>query len=232
MSNSLPGQLARTQGFTLGVPGQFTVAADGSAVLFLRSRAGDDPVICLWALDLDSGAERILADPADLLGSPAPGIGAYATDRVARLVTFTLADESWTLDTAAGHARRLPAESPVADPRPDAAEGRHAPCATRRRARPMPRSRCGSQGSTARGRGCAGSRAPSSTFRAPAGTTMALTPSFSPAISAPSGFSGSTRLTARGAAPARGRPPGDGHRHRREPAVAPGSLPAAAFGCG
>ena len=83
----LPGQIVRTRRFTLGVPGQFMITADGSAVLFLRSRAGDDPVSCLWALDLDSGTERLLADPdrlpgdradlpgerADLAGGRAPG---------------------------------------------------------------------------------------------------------------------------------------------------------------
>ena len=69
-------QLVQTRRFTLGVPGQFTVAPDGAFVLFLRSRAGDDPVACLWALDLDSGLERLIADPAELLagrGDPARG---------------------------------------------------------------------------------------------------------------------------------------------------------------
>ena len=61
---SLPEQLVRTRLFTLGVPAQFTITRDGAAVLFLRSRAGDDPVTCLWALDLGSGAERLLADPS------------------------------------------------------------------------------------------------------------------------------------------------------------------------
>jgi dipeptidyl-peptidase 4 len=134
---SLPNQLARTRRFTLGAPEQFTVALDGAAVLFLRSRAGDDPVTCLWALDLDSGRQRLLADPAALLGaSPrrpsddelAPqekaleqitGIAAYATDLAAGLVAFTLAGGLWTVDVASGQVRRLPAEGPVIDPRPD-----------------------------------------------------------------------------------------------------------------
>ena len=66
---SLPAQIARTRRFTLGVPGQFTVGPDGAEVLFLRTRAGDDPAGCLWALDLDSGTERLLADPARLLAA-------------------------------------------------------------------------------------------------------------------------------------------------------------------
>ncbi|MEU9383697.1 IclR family transcriptional regulator [Streptomyces sp. NPDC048279] len=56
-------QLARTRRFTLGAPARFTVAPDGARVLFLRSRAGDDPVGCLWSLDPASGAEHLLADP-------------------------------------------------------------------------------------------------------------------------------------------------------------------------
>lgn len=66
---SLPAQIARTRRFTLGVPGQFTVAPDGGEVLFLRTRAGDNPAGCLWALDLGSGTERLLVDPAELLAA-------------------------------------------------------------------------------------------------------------------------------------------------------------------
>jgi dipeptidyl-peptidase 4 len=52
---SLPRQYARTRRFTLGVPRSFTIAPDGGRVLFLRSRAGDDPVTGLWELDVASG---------------------------------------------------------------------------------------------------------------------------------------------------------------------------------
>jgi dipeptidyl-peptidase-4 len=122
---SLPDQLARTRRFALGVPEQLTVALDGSAVLFLRGRAGDDPATCLWALDLDSGTERLLADPTELLGTSThalkqgTGIDAYATDAASRLVAFATAGGLWTLEVADGRARRLPAEGPVSDPRPD-----------------------------------------------------------------------------------------------------------------
>ncbi|MGE5136191.1 MAG: prolyl oligopeptidase family serine peptidase [Gemmatimonadota bacterium] len=136
---SLPGQIARTRRFTLGVPGQFTITADGKAVLFLRSRAGDDPVSCLWALDLSSGAERLLADPAVLAGTPAPagsgggcgepgtpagpgaGIEAYAASAGAGLAVFALAGGLWAADTATGRVRQLPACSPATEPRPDPA---------------------------------------------------------------------------------------------------------------
>jgi dipeptidyl-peptidase-4 len=134
---SLPRQLARTQLFTLGVPDHFTVAADGTRVLFLRSRAGDDPVGCLWALEADSGAERLLADPAELPGGSAEllpeeervrrergrqygaGIAGYATDEAARLAVFALSGGLWAVDVASGQTRRLPAADAVVDPRPD-----------------------------------------------------------------------------------------------------------------
>ncbi len=136
---ALPSQLARTRRFTLGVPDQFTIAADGATVLFLRSRGGDDPRACLWALDTGSGTERLLADPAELPVAGAPprpgaerrraeparapgtGIGAYATDRSAALAAFTLAGELWTVNVADGRATRLPARGPVAAPQPDPA---------------------------------------------------------------------------------------------------------------
>ena len=93
---------------------------------------------CLWVLNLDTGTERLLADPADLLRDSAQtpsgeegfqpertpegsGIAAYATDLAGGLVAFALADWLWTVDVAGGRVRRLPAEGPVVDPRPDPA---------------------------------------------------------------------------------------------------------------
>ena len=134
---SLPRQLARTQLFTLGAPDHFTVSRDGAMVLFLRSRAGDDPVSCLWALDARSGAERLVADPAALLGGHAEeipaaelvrrerdreygaGIVSYAADEAVQLASFALSGGLWTVDVTGGQPRRLPADGPVVDPRPD-----------------------------------------------------------------------------------------------------------------
>ncbi|MCS7475242.1 prolyl oligopeptidase family serine peptidase [Umezawaea endophytica] len=109
---SLPEQLLRTRLFTLGVPDRFTVVPDGRTVLYLRGRAGDDPLTCLWALDLDSGEERVLADPA-ALGRDA-GIDACAA--AGRTVVFALAGELWTV---AGGDAPLPVRGPATDPRPD-----------------------------------------------------------------------------------------------------------------
>jgi dipeptidyl-peptidase-4 len=68
---SFPRRHARTRGFTLGRPRGFQVGADGARVAFLRSAAGDDPVNRLWVLDLATGVERLVADPAALLGDTA-----------------------------------------------------------------------------------------------------------------------------------------------------------------
>ncbi len=134
---SLPRQLATTRHFSLGVPGHFTITPDGATVFFLRTRAGDDPVICLWALDPQSGAERLITDPGELLGGAAEelseaertrrertrelgsGIVDYATDKAATLAAFALSGNLWTVGLADGQARRLPAEGPVSAPRPD-----------------------------------------------------------------------------------------------------------------
>ncbi len=52
---SFPRQYARTRRFSLGVPRNVAVAPDGERVLFLRSPGGDDPLTCLWTLDVVSG---------------------------------------------------------------------------------------------------------------------------------------------------------------------------------
>jgi len=63
--DEFPRQLARTRCFTLGVPRSVTISADGRRALFLRSKGGEDPVTCLWLLDLAAGrGEQLLADPA------------------------------------------------------------------------------------------------------------------------------------------------------------------------
>jgi dipeptidyl-peptidase-4 len=142
---TFPRQFARTQRFSLGVPRSFTVAPDGSRVLFLRSRAGDDPVSCLWQLDLASGTERLVADPQTLLTGadedvPAQerarrersrqggaGVVAYATDAAATVAVFTLSGRLFAAGLGTGRpglgggVTELPVAGPVIDPRPDPA---------------------------------------------------------------------------------------------------------------
>lgn len=123
---TLPEQLVRTLRFTRGVPGRFVVGRGGETVLFLRGRTGDDPVTCLWALDVASGRERLLADPVRLLGGGqferrgrVGGVEAYGADAAAGVVAFALGGGLWTVDSGKGEPRRLPVVGPVSDPRPD-----------------------------------------------------------------------------------------------------------------
>ncbi|WP_433230131.1 prolyl oligopeptidase family serine peptidase [Actinomadura formosensis] len=139
MSISYPRQSARTRRFTLGVPRAFQIAPDESRVVFLRTRAGDDPVTCLWTLDTATGEERCVADPATLdvpgeedlpaeerarrerAREQAGGIVGYATDQAMEQAVFTLAGRLYVADLNTALVRELPAQTPVFDPRPDPA---------------------------------------------------------------------------------------------------------------
>lgn len=69
MAVSFPRRYAITQRFSLGAPRNFSITPDGTTVLFVRSRSGDDPVHCLWRLDAASGTEVLVCDPETLDGS-------------------------------------------------------------------------------------------------------------------------------------------------------------------
>jgi dipeptidyl-peptidase-4 len=133
-SPPLPRQLARTQRFTLGVPGSFTLAPDGRTALFLRTRGPEDRVSCLWRLDGDG--ERLLVDPAAVAAAPgqvpeaerirrerarerAAGIVAYTADDALRTVVFALDGALWTLGADDGSIRPVATAGPVVDPRID-----------------------------------------------------------------------------------------------------------------
>ena len=138
MTESFPRQQARTRGFRLGVPRAFQVSPDGGRVTFLRSRAGDDPVTCLWAADAVTGTERVVADPRTLGAAdenPPPqerarrervreiaaGIVAYATDKAGTLAVFALSGQVYAvrLDDPAPEPRLIATQAPALDPRPD-----------------------------------------------------------------------------------------------------------------
>ncbi|MEU9888259.1 prolyl oligopeptidase family serine peptidase [Sphaerisporangium sp. NPDC051011] len=140
MSESFPRLYARTRRFSLGVPRGFTIAPDGGRVVFLRSRSGTDPVTCLWELDISSGAERLLVDPADLGAADedlpaeerarrerareqAGGVVAYSSDSALSSAVFALSGGLYLADLASGAVRRLDTEGAVIDPRlsPDGA---------------------------------------------------------------------------------------------------------------
>ncbi|MFF8030182.1 MULTISPECIES: prolyl oligopeptidase family serine peptidase [unclassified Streptomyces] len=135
-ADSFPRRHARTQRFTLGAPRSFTVAPDGSRVVFLRSASGTDRANSLWVLDPAGGGERVAADPHALLGGASEqlsaaerarrersreggaGIVGYATDAAVELASFALSGRLFTAELRAGTARELPVPGPVIDPRP------------------------------------------------------------------------------------------------------------------
>ncbi len=138
MTDSFPRQKARTRNFTLGEPRSFHVAADGSRITFLRSPAGDDARNALWAFDIEAGRERVVADPADLVGAGADedlsaeerarrervretagGIVSYAIDRDARVAALVQAGRLFVADLLSGQTSELDVPAPVFDPRPD-----------------------------------------------------------------------------------------------------------------
>ncbi|WP_436791050.1 prolyl oligopeptidase family serine peptidase [Yinghuangia sp. YIM S10712] len=141
---TFPRQHARTQRFTLGVPRAFTVTGGGGAgptVLFLRSRSGGDRATCLWAYEPRLG-ERVVADPAVLLGGAAEhlspeerarrersregsaGIVGYAVDTAGKTVAFTLSGRLFVANPVSGAVTELGTPGPVIDPRPSPT-GRH-----------------------------------------------------------------------------------------------------------
>ena len=65
-AGSFPRRQALTRRFTLGEPRNIRVSRDGHRVAFLRSSGPLDAVNSLWVLDVDSGAERLVADPRHL----------------------------------------------------------------------------------------------------------------------------------------------------------------------
>ncbi|MCU1386663.1 MAG: putative dipeptidyl peptidase, partial [Ilumatobacteraceae bacterium] len=135
---TFPRQYARTQRLTLGEPRNVTVSPDGKRVVFCRSAAGDDPVNCLWVLDVGTGTERLVADPRTLLAEGddtelpaeekarreraregAGGVVAYATDAAVTVTSFALAGRLFVAGLVSGTARELAVDGPVFDPRPD-----------------------------------------------------------------------------------------------------------------
>src|SRR5580700_79913 len=144
MTESFPRQDARTRHFTLGVPRAFRVSPDGKTVVYLRTKSGADPVTCLWALDVGSGQERLVADPGALGASEedlppeerarrervreqAGGIVAYATDEAVTVAVFALSGHVYAVPlTGANTGQQSPAyqvatRTPALDPRPDPA---------------------------------------------------------------------------------------------------------------
>ncbi len=134
---TFPRLSARTLRFTLGEPRNITVTSDGSKVLFVRTPTGTDRIGALWAFDVATGGERLLADPDDLLGESAEqlsgeerarreraresggGIVGFTVDDGGRHAVFALSGGIWVCDISTANCRRLPSRDPVIDPRID-----------------------------------------------------------------------------------------------------------------
>ena len=148
MTESFPRQEARTRRFTLGVPRAFRVSPDGARVAYLRTKGGADAMTCLWVLDVDSGQERLVADPRALgpnqggteedlppeerarrerVREQAGGIVAYATDHAVTVAAFALSGRVYAVSLTGGGAdllspaREVATRTPALDPRPDPA---------------------------------------------------------------------------------------------------------------
>ncbi|MYS21438.1 dipeptidyl-peptidase-4 [Streptomyces sp. DvalAA-14] len=144
---SFPRQTARTQRFTLGAPRSFVIAPDGERVAFLRSRSGTERALLLWVLDVPAAGapegaegaagERIVADPAQLLGGGAErlsaaerarrersrersaGVVGFAVDSAAQWACFALSGRLFVAGLRPGAAspREVAVPGPVVDPR-------------------------------------------------------------------------------------------------------------------
>ena len=137
---SFPRQNARTVGFSLGVPYAFAIAPDGHRVAFLRARSGTDRSTGLWVRETATGAERLIADPEELLSGgeeslppeeqarrertrqAAAGVVSFAADEAVRIAAFALSGRLFVADLAdvdGALVRELVVPGPVLDPRPD-----------------------------------------------------------------------------------------------------------------
>ena len=138
VTDSFPRLLARTMNFRLGTPRAFAVSPDGALVVFLRAASGSSRVHGLWVYDVETGAERLVADPALLLGDvgealtvaervrrerlrvTSSGVVAFSTDQDFTIAAFALSSELFVvrLDGSAP-PRRMSTGAAVIDPQVD-----------------------------------------------------------------------------------------------------------------
>jgi dipeptidyl-peptidase 4 len=137
VTESFPRQHARTRRFSLGVPRNFAIAADGSRIVFIRSLGGDRQTGCLWLLDVHGGNERLVVDPDVLAGAAAGdvpaaerarrerarelsgGIVRFSTDPALQRAVFDLAGRLYCVDLHSHAVTELPAGGAAIDPQMD-----------------------------------------------------------------------------------------------------------------
>ena len=134
VSDTFPRQYARTQRLTLGEPRSITISADGSKVVFARSRHGNDSINALWVLDVDTGVERLVLDPMSVgqdLATMTPeelrrreraresagGVVSYACDNATRRAVTVLGGQIVVVDLDSGEIAVPPITPGVFDVR-------------------------------------------------------------------------------------------------------------------
>lgn len=119
---AFPTQVARTRGFRSGRPRDARVSPDGTRVLFLRSPSADDPVNALWMLEVATGEERVVFDPAadeaqltdaerarrERAREQGGGIVSFGTDAGFARALFVSGGRLHVLDLSTGSVRELP----------------------------------------------------------------------------------------------------------------------------
>lgn len=133
---AFPRQLALTRRFTAGAPRHFHVTGGGRRVVYLMSRSGDDPVLCLWSLDVESRRHRLLVDPRDLVARVSAatdeerarrernrevgdGIVRFDCDRSGARCVVEVGGQLFVVGLDGGDAEGLMNAAPAFDPRMD-----------------------------------------------------------------------------------------------------------------
>jgi dipeptidyl-peptidase 4 len=136
VTDSYPRLAARTARFTLGIPRNLTVSADGTKVWYVRTPDGVTNTGLLFELDVASGVESVIADPRQLReGDEAlppeerarrernresgAGIVDFSIDETARWAAFVLSGQVWAIHLGARAVTALPTEAGAVDPRVD-----------------------------------------------------------------------------------------------------------------
>ncbi|HUW77621.1 MAG TPA: prolyl oligopeptidase family serine peptidase [Candidatus Nanopelagicaceae bacterium] len=129
-----PRQTARSLRFSLGAPRNFAISATGLRVLYVRSDGPFDRVGRLRSLDVASGVDSLVADPAQILQvdeelsteerarrermrEAAGGIISFNSDHGQTRAVFALAGKVFVTDISTGSTEEWTSQSPVIDPR-------------------------------------------------------------------------------------------------------------------
>jgi dipeptidyl-peptidase-4 len=137
MTESFPRQHARTRRFSLGVPKNFSIAADGGRVAFIRSLGGSLASGCLWRFDVAQGEEHLVVDPEQLAGAEAGdvpaaeqarrerarelsgGIVRFSADSALTRAVFDLSGRLYVVDLTTNAVTQLPTSGTAIDPQMD-----------------------------------------------------------------------------------------------------------------